>query len=203
MRGSTPAATMSRNGPAYLLISPSDPDSSALLVEPASLLSPWGVMARSSAPPDPLDVAHASPTHEAVEQHDRDDDEGDGVNDLARPLAGRGEVPLGQGGGDAHEEADADRDGQAAHLAAMTAANAAAISTVKLLGSSPMMGAASTPVNPAKKTLTAHTPPDTRSGFVPDRSVMAGESTMARTLRPTSVKRRTPAPSTTVATTQM
>ncbi len=88
-------------------------------------------------------------------------------------------------------------------LAAMTAANAAATSTVKLLGSRPMMGAARTPVNPAKKTLTAQTPADTASGFVPERSVMAGESTIALTLSPTSVKRRTTAPITTVAMTQM
>ncbi len=72
-------------------------------------------------------------------------------------------------------------------FAAMTAANAAATSSVKLLASSPMMGAARTPVKPAKKTLTAHTPAETKSGLVPERSVMAGESTMALTLRPTSV----------------
>ena len=35
--------------------------------------------------------------------------------------------------------------------------------------------------------LTAHTPTDTRLGLVPDSEVMAGESTMARTRRPTSV----------------
>ena len=49
------------------------------------------------------------------------------------------------------------------------------------------MGAASTPPNPAKKVLTAHTPTEIAVGLVPDRSVMAGESTMARTFRPTSV----------------
>ncbi len=69
----------------------------------------------------------------------------------------------------------------------MTAAKAAAIRTVKWLASRPMIGAASTPANPAKKVLTAQTPTETASGLVPDRSVMAGESTMARTLRPTSV----------------
>ena len=46
------------------------------------------------------------------------------------------------------------------------------------------MGAASTPASPAKNVLTAHTPIETAVGLVPDRSVMAGESTMARTLRP-------------------
>ena len=50
-----------------------------------------------------------------------------------------------------------------------------------------MIGAASTPASPAKKVLTAHTPTEIAVGLVPDRSVMAGESTMARTLRPTSV----------------
>ena len=72
-------------------------------------------------------------------------------------------------------------------LAATTAANEAAISSVKLSGSSPMMGAASTPASPAKKVLTAQTPTEIAVGLVPDRSVMAGESTMARTLSPTSV----------------
>ena len=50
-------------------------------------------------------------------------------------------------------------------FAAMTAANAAATSRVKLPASSPMPGAARTPVNPAKKTLTAHTPAETSSGL--------------------------------------
>jgi hypothetical protein len=77
--------------------------------------------------------------------------------------------------------------GKLRNLAAMTAAKAAAMRMVKLLGSSPMMGAANTPAKPAKKVLTAHTPMDTASGLVPDRAVMAGESTMARTFRPTSV----------------
>ena len=77
--------------------------------------------------------------------------------------------------------------GRLRSLAATTAANEAAISTVNWLGSSPMMGAARTPASPAKKVLTAHTPTEIAVGFVPDRSVMAGESTMARTLRPISV----------------
>ena len=66
-----------------------------------------------------------------------------------------------------------------------------------------MMGAASTPHRPAKKVLTAQTPSETVVGLVPERSVIAGESTMALTLRPTSVYRRTTAPTTTVRTTQM
>ena len=74
--------------------------------------------------------------------------------------------------------------------------------TVKLLGSSPMIGAARTPTSPAKKVLTAHTPTEMAFGLVPDRSVIAGESTMARTLSPISVKRRTRPPATTVTTTQ-
>ena len=77
--------------------------------------------------------------------------------------------------------------GRFRNLAAMTAAKEAAISSVKLPESSPMIGAASTPHNPAKRVLTAHTPTEIAVGLVPDRSVMAGESTMARTLRPTSV----------------
>ena len=72
-------------------------------------------------------------------------------------------------------------------LAAMTAANEAAIRIVNWLGSRPMIGAASTPHSPAKNVLTPHTPTEIAVGLVPDRSVMAGESTIARTFRPTSV----------------
>ncbi len=50
-----------------------------------------------------------------------------------------------------------------------------------------MIGAARTPARPAKKVLTAQTPIEIAAGLVPDRSVIAGESTMALTLRPTSV----------------
>ena len=77
--------------------------------------------------------------------------------------------------------------GRLRSLAATTAAKEAAIRSVNWLGSSPMIGAASTPHSPAKKVLTAHTPTEIAVGLVPERSVMAGESTMARTLRPTSV----------------
>ena len=63
------------------------------------------------------------------------------------------------------------------------------------------MGAASTPAKPANKVLTAQTPMEMKFGFVPERSVIAGESTIARTLRPTSVKRRITAPATTVTST--
>ena len=72
-------------------------------------------------------------------------------------------------------------------MAATTAAKDAAIRSVKLLGSSPLIGAASTPARPAKNVLTAQTPTEIAVGLVPERSVMAGESTMARTFRPTSV----------------
>ena len=77
--------------------------------------------------------------------------------------------------------------GRLRSLAAMTAANDAAISPVKWPMSRPIRGAANTPTSPAKKVLTAHTPSETDVGLVPERSVMAGESTMALTLRPTSV----------------
>ena len=50
-----------------------------------------------------------------------------------------------------------------------------------------MIGAASTPTRPARAMLTAHTPIEIRLGLVPDREVMAGESTMARTRSPMSV----------------
>ncbi len=78
--------------------------------------------------------------------------------------------------------------GRFRNLAASTAANDDAISTtVNCVGSRPISGAARTPARPAKKVLTAHTPMEMAAGLDPDRSVMAGESTMARTLRPTSV----------------
>ena len=51
--GATATMMISRSGPAYLPTKLSDAVSSTLLVEPASRLSPWGVMARSSAPPQP------------------------------------------------------------------------------------------------------------------------------------------------------
>ncbi len=91
--------------------------------------------------------------------------------------------------------------GRLRSLAAMTAAKLAATRSVKFPASSPMIGAASTPAKPAKNVLAAHTPTETSPGLVPDRSVMAGESTMARTLRPTSVKWRTTAPTTMVTST--
>ncbi len=77
--------------------------------------------------------------------------------------------------------------GRLRSLAAMTADKAATMSSVKSPESSPMIGAERTPVNPASPTLTAHTHMDTRCGLVPEIDVMAGESTMARTHRPTSV----------------
>src|ERR1700722_19288044 len=55
MRGTTPTAAIRNTGPAYLPRNPSDADSTTLLAEPASLLSPCGVMARSSAPPQVSD----------------------------------------------------------------------------------------------------------------------------------------------------
>ena len=44
---------INRSGPAYLPKRPSEAVSTTLVVEPASRLSPWGVMARSSAPSHP------------------------------------------------------------------------------------------------------------------------------------------------------
>src|ERR1700722_11916773 len=64
--------------------------------------------------------------------------------------------------------------GRLRNWAAITAANAAAMSRVSVPGSRPMMGAASTPVSPGRVTLTAHTPTDTETGLAPDSEVMAG-----------------------------
>src|SRR6266851_960130 len=65
-----------------------------------------------------------------------------------------------------------------------------------------MIGADSTPARPARKMLAAHTATDTAVGLIPDNDVMAGESTIARTRRPTSVYRSTSAPTTTTKITQ-
>ena len=45
---------------------------------------------------------------------------------------------------------------------------------------------------------TTHTPAAMRDGLLPDSDVIASESTIARTLRPASVKRRISAPNTTM-----
>ncbi len=77
--------------------------------------------------------------------------------------------------------------GRLRSLAAITAANAATITSVKSPGSRPTTGAASTPTSPARPMLTAQTPMEIRSGLVAESDVIAGESTMARTRRPMSV----------------
>ena len=84
----------------------------------------------------------------------------------------------------------------------MTAANAAAMSSVNFPESRPMTGAARMPASPARKVETTQTPAAMRDGLLPDSEVMASESTIARTLRPASVKRRISAPMTTMARTQ-
>ena len=71
--------------------------------------------------------------------------------------------------------------------AAITAANAATMTSVKSPGSRPTTGAARTPTSPARPMLTAQTPMEIRSGLVADSDVIAGESTMARTRSPMSV----------------
>ena len=66
----------------------------------------------------------------------------------------------------------------------MTAANAAAMSSVNLPESRPMTGAARMPASPARNVETIHTPAAMRDGLLPDSEVIASESTIARTLRP-------------------
>ena len=80
--------------------------------------------------------------------------------------------------------------------AATTAAKDAAMSVVMPSVVSPLVGATRTPARPARPALTAHTPRDTRPGWVPDSDVIASESTIARTRKPTSVKRSTTVPTT-------
>ena len=58
-----------------------------------------------------------------------------------------------------------------------------------------MTGAARIPTSPARNIATTHTPAAIRDGLLPDSDVIASESTIARTLRPASVKRSTSAPS--------
>jgi hypothetical protein len=78
--------------------------------------------------------------------------------------------------------------------ATTTAAKAAAISVVIPDADNVLVGATRMPARPASVALTAQTPTDTRFGLVPDSEVIASESTMARTRRPTSVKRSTAVP---------
>src|SRR5262245_35181660 len=85
--------------------------------------------------------------------------------------------------------------------AAMTAANAADTSNVTVAGSRVTTGAARMPARPARNVATTQTPAATGEGFVPESDVIARESTIARTVSPASVKRRTNAPATTIATT--
>ena len=84
--------------------------------------------------------------------------------------------------------------------AATTAAKAAAIITVMPSTERPAVGAMRMPARPASTALAAHTPIETRPGLVPFRLVSASESTSARTLRPTSVKRSTPTPTASTTT---
>src|SRR5579862_7544084 len=81
--------------------------------------------------------------------------------------------------------------------AATTAAKAAAIRVVIPTVVRPLVGATRIPANPAKVALTAQTPSATRPGLAPESEAIASESTIARTLRPTSVRRRTAVPPTT------
>ncbi len=76
------------------------------------------------------------------------------------------------------------------------AAKAAAIRVVIPAVSKPLVGATRIPASPASVALIAHTPSDIRPGLVPDSEAMASESTVARTFRPTSVKRSTNVPTT-------
>ena len=92
--------------------------------------------------------------------------------------------------------------GRLRRRAAITAANAAAISRVNLPASRPITGAARMPERPARKVATTQTPAAMRDGLLPESEVIASESTIARTLRPASVKRRMSAPITTMAITQ-
>src|SRR5215212_9382683 len=86
--------------------------------------------------------------------------------------------------------------GRLRSLAATTAVNAAAMRKVMVSALTPAVGANRIPASPASVLLTAQTPTDTRAGWTPDRLVNASESTSARTLSPTSVKRMTTVPST-------
>src|SRR5262245_18540729 len=85
--------------------------------------------------------------------------------------------------------------------AAMTAANAPAVSNVNFPASSPITGAARMPERPARNMAMTQTPAAMRDGLLPDSDVIASESTIARTHNPASVNRSTIAPTTTIAIT--
>ena len=78
--------------------------------------------------------------------------------------------------------------------AATTAAKAADMSAAIPAMFSSWVGATKIPANPVKAVATAHTPMAIRLALTPEMVVMASESTMARTRRPMSVKRRTKVP---------
>ena len=90
--------------------------------------------------------------------------------------------------------------GRERRRAATTAAKAAAIKVAIPSGVSPLVGATRMPANPASMVLTAHTPTATRPGLVPEIEVIASESTLARTYRPTRVNLRMSVPARTRTT---
>ncbi len=99
----------------YLLTRLREPVSSALLAEPGELALALGRDGSIEWATDTVDLTDPAPAGQAVDQDQRDHREGNGVDDLCRPLAVRGQIPLGQGRGDAHEKTDGHGDGQASH----------------------------------------------------------------------------------------
>src|ERR1700722_16093598 len=187
MSGTTPTAAIRRTGPAYRPRNPREADSTTLLVEPARRLSPRGVMARSSAPPPPSDSPPRPRRTSSYTNTTATTMNGTAsMNSVVQELEG-GRYPSMSDVAMPMRSATPTATGRFRSRAATTAANDAAMRIVNLLGSSPTMGAASTPAKPAKNVLTAQTPTEMEVGFVPERSVIAGESTIARTFSPTSV----------------
>ena len=131
-------------------------------------------------------VDPATADHE-VDEEDRRCHEGDGGKHRRGERTGGWQPVLHQRAGDAHGEPDGDGDREVPQLGRDDCGEGRHHEQSEVAGISPMIGADSTPTSPASPMLTAQTPIDMALGLVPDSEVIAGESTMARTRRPTSV----------------
>ena len=126
-------------------------------------------------------VGHPPRTQQVDDEEDQDEPEGDARDDRRGERATWRQVLLHDVGdhpiaSEISTAAVSDRS-----RAATTAANAAAIKVAMPAGVRPLVGATRMPANPASMVLTAQTPRAIRPGLVPDREVIASESTLART----------------------
>ncbi len=103
---------MSSHGPAYLPKKFSEAVSTTLVVDPASRLSPCGRDGPVQCASPPVVVPYPAPADQVVEEDQRDDDERDGIDDLAGPGTGGREIALEERCRDSHEQRDPDGDRQ-------------------------------------------------------------------------------------------